>query len=85
MPEESSVAYLVDKYFYTHQFPTMWCPGCGNGTVVMAMARAVERLGLDFDKVIHVAGIDVPVWPIGIRRSLLYKLRTVGLCLVRPA
>ena len=57
MPEESSVAYLVDKYFYTHQFPTMWCPGCGNGTVVMAMARAVERLGLDFDKVIHVAGI----------------------------
>lgn len=57
MPEESPLAYLVDKYFYTHQFPTMWCPGCGNGTVVMAMVRAVERLSLDFDKVIHVAGI----------------------------
>jgi 2-oxoglutarate ferredoxin oxidoreductase subunit beta len=35
----------------------MWCPGCGNGTVAMAMVRAIDRLGLDFDKVIHVAGI----------------------------
>jgi 2-oxoglutarate ferredoxin oxidoreductase subunit beta len=56
MPEESS-SQLVNKYFYTHQFPTMWCPGCGNGTVVMAMARAIERLKLNIDKVIHVAGI----------------------------
>jgi len=55
--EQPSTSSLVEKYFYTHQMPTMWCPGCGNGTVVMAMARAVERLGLDLDKVIHVAGI----------------------------
>jgi 2-oxoglutarate ferredoxin oxidoreductase subunit beta len=57
MPKEASLSYLVDKYFYTHQFPTMWCPGCGNGTIAMAMVRAIDRLGLDFDKLIHVAGI----------------------------
>lgn len=48
---------LVQKYFYESQLPTMWCPGCGNGTVAMAMCRAVEELGLELDKVIHVAGI----------------------------
>lgn len=57
MPKEAPLSYLVDKYFYTHQFPTMWCPGCGDGTVAMTMVRAINRLGLDFDKVIHVAGI----------------------------
>jgi len=52
-----SSSLLVEKYFYTHQFPTMWCPGCGNGTVAMATVRGIDRLGLDIDKVIHVAGI----------------------------
>jgi len=57
VPKEASLSQLVNKYFYAHQFPTMWCPGCGNGTVAMAMVRAIDRLRLDFDKVIHVAGI----------------------------
>ncbi len=57
MSKNASLSSLVNKYFYTHQFPTMWCPGCGNGTVAMAMVRAIDRLGLDGDKVIHTAGI----------------------------
>ena len=57
MSEKPSTSFLVDKYLYTHQLPTMWCPGCGNGTVAMAMIRAIDRIGLDFDKVIHTAGI----------------------------
>ncbi|MEM3432551.1 MAG: thiamine pyrophosphate-dependent enzyme [Candidatus Methanomethyliaceae archaeon] len=57
MSKNLSVSYFVQKYFYESQFPTMWCPGCGNGTVAMAMVRAVEKAGLDFDKTIHVAGI----------------------------
>jgi 2-oxoglutarate ferredoxin oxidoreductase subunit beta len=57
MPKAASIPELVSKYFYTHQFPTMWCPGCGCGTATMAMVRAIDRLELDFDKVIHVAGI----------------------------
>ncbi|MFC1904571.1 thiamine pyrophosphate-dependent enzyme [Chloroflexota bacterium] len=35
----------------------MWCPGCGSGAVAMSMVRAIDRLGLDFDNTIHVAGI----------------------------
>jgi 2-oxoglutarate ferredoxin oxidoreductase subunit beta len=57
LSKNASLSSLVNKYFYTHQFPTMWCPGCGNGTVAMAMVRAIDRLGLDGDKVIHTAGI----------------------------
>jgi len=57
MAEQAPLSYYVNKYFYPHQFPTMWCPGCGDGTVVMAMCRAIERLDLDMDRVIHVAGI----------------------------
>jgi len=57
LSKDAPLSSLVEKYFYTHQFPTMWCPGCGNGTVVMAMVRAIERLGLDLHKVIHTAGI----------------------------
>lgn len=57
MAEQGNLSYLVDKYFYTHQLPTMWCPGCGHGVVAMSMCRAIESLGLDIDKVIHVAGI----------------------------
>ena len=57
MPKEPNLSYLVDKYFYPSQMPTMWCPGCGNGVVAMSMCRAIERLEMDMDKVIHVAGI----------------------------
>jgi len=56
-PADAPTFSIVEKYFYTNQFPTMWCAGCGNGTIAMAMVRAVDRLDLDFDKVIHVAGI----------------------------
>jgi len=55
--EQANLSYLVAKYFYPNQMPTMWCPGCGNGVVAMSMCRAIERLGMDMDKVIHVAGI----------------------------
>jgi 2-oxoglutarate ferredoxin oxidoreductase subunit beta len=55
--EQANLSYLVAKYFYPNQMPTMWCPGCGNGVVAMSMCRAIERVGLDTDKVIHVAGI----------------------------
>jgi hypothetical protein len=47
MADQSNLSYLVDKYFYASQMPTMWCPGCGNGVVAMSMCRAIERMGLD--------------------------------------
>ena len=45
------------KYYRTAGLPTMWCPGCGIGIVVQSMVRAIDKLGLDQDKVVIVTGI----------------------------
>ena len=48
---------LVDKYIRAKGLPSIWCPGCGIGTVVWAMIWAVERLGIPQDDVVVVTGI----------------------------
>ncbi|MCL2874466.1 MAG: 2-oxoacid:ferredoxin oxidoreductase subunit beta [Defluviitaleaceae bacterium] len=45
------------NYLRTHRFPHIWCAGCGNGTVINAMARAAEDLKLNKDKTSVVSGI----------------------------
>lgn len=37
--------------------PTVWCAGCGNGTVMSAIIRAIDKLGLSKDEVVMVSGI----------------------------
>jgi len=44
-------------YFRKDTLPHIWCPGCGHGTVTSALVRAIQRLGLDKDKVCIVSGI----------------------------
>jgi 2-oxoglutarate ferredoxin oxidoreductase subunit beta len=39
------------------QLPHVWCPGCGNGTVVKAMLEAIENLSLPKDDVAVISGI----------------------------
>lgn len=39
------------------RFPTIWCPGCGNGVVMRAIIEAAIDLGLDKDNVAMVSGI----------------------------
>ena len=38
-------------------FPTVWCPGCGNGIVMGAYIRALDKLGYSKDEVAMVSGI----------------------------
>jgi len=45
------------KYLRTQYIPHIWCPGCGHGIVLKAVLRAVDRLGLDKDKIAFVSGI----------------------------
>ena len=45
------------SYFRQDNLPHIWCPGCGHGTVTGAVVRAIERLGLDKNKVCIVSGI----------------------------
>lgn len=52
MPSE-----LVEKYFRTENLPQIWCPGCGHGTITRAITLAIDKAGLDKDKVCIVSGI----------------------------
>ncbi len=50
--------HVVYNYLRPNKrFPTVWCPGCGIGTVVGALVRAIDRLGWSKDEVAMVSGI----------------------------
>ncbi|MEW6523719.1 MAG: thiamine pyrophosphate-dependent enzyme [Bacillota bacterium] len=44
-------------YLALDRLPHMWCAGCGNGTVLGALARALGDLDLDPSQVVVVTGI----------------------------
>lgn len=44
-------------YLRVNKLPHIWCPGCGNGTVISALLRAIDSKGLDKDKTVIVSGI----------------------------
>jgi len=49
---------LIHKYLrHDKKFPHVWCPGCGNGIVLGALIRAIDKLGLQKDDVVLVSGI----------------------------
>lgn len=51
-------APLIQEYLRPDKaFPSVWCPGCGNGIVLACILRAVRKLGLDKNKVAMVSGI----------------------------
>ena len=45
------------KYLRKDKMPLIWCPGCGNGIILKAMLGAVDRIGLDQNRVAMVSGI----------------------------
>ena len=47
----------VYQEYFRGNLPHIWCSGCGNGIVMSAWARAMEKMGLDKDKCIGVSGI----------------------------
>jgi 2-oxoglutarate ferredoxin oxidoreductase subunit beta len=47
----------VDRYLRREMLPTVWCPGCGNGSIAQALAVALDRLGLAPEQVVVVGGI----------------------------
>jgi len=56
MPKQ--VTKLIHKYLrHDKKFPHVWCPGCGNGVVLGALIRAIDRLGLEKDEVVLASGI----------------------------
>lgn len=49
---------LIYKYLrHDKKFPHVWCPGCGNGIVLGALIRAIDRTGFRQDDIVLVSGI----------------------------
>jgi len=51
------MAFNYDKYLRLEKMPTLWCWGCGDGVILKAFVRAVEKLGIDQNDVCVVSGI----------------------------
>lgn len=46
-----------ERYIRYRTFPTPWCPGCGDGIILKAVAIAFSELRIDADDIVVVAGI----------------------------
>jgi 2-oxoglutarate ferredoxin oxidoreductase subunit beta len=52
------MAFNYDKYLRVEKMPTLWCWGCGDGVILKATIRAIQKMGWDMDKdVCVVSGI----------------------------
>ncbi|HKL12285.1 MAG TPA: thiamine pyrophosphate-dependent enzyme [Halanaerobiales bacterium] len=49
--------YDIEEYFRQDKLPHIWCPGCGHGTIMGNLARAIDKAELDPNKVVVVSGI----------------------------
>ena len=41
-------------------FPTIWCPGCGIGTIMMMLAMVLDEMKLDERNTVIVTGSAAP-------------------------
>jgi len=51
------MAFNYDKYLRLEKMPTLWCWGCGDGVILKAFIRAVDKMGWNQDDVCVVSGI----------------------------
>ncbi len=52
------MADLRHKYLrHDKKFPHVWCPGCGNGIVLGALMRAIDKTDLQKDEIVLASGI----------------------------
>jgi len=51
------MAFNYDKYLRLEKMPTLWCWGCGDGVILKAFVRAVDKMGLNQDDICVVSGI----------------------------
>jgi len=47
----------INDYLRARFFPHMWCPGCGHGTILNSLLRAIEDLGLNKSNIVMTSGI----------------------------
>jgi 2-oxoglutarate/2-oxoacid ferredoxin oxidoreductase subunit beta len=57
MPEMALAEMGFKKNLKLDLFPTIWCPGCGIGTIMMQLAMVLDEMGLDERNTVIVTGI----------------------------
>jgi len=51
------MAFNYDSYLRMEKMPTLWCWGCGDGVILKAFIRAIDKLGWKKDDICVVSGI----------------------------
>ena len=81
---------IAEKYLRKTSLPSIYCPGCGHGTVLNAFLRAVDDLEI-MDELSLVGGIGCSSWtPVFVNADVLHTLHgraiamATGLKLANP-
>jgi 2-oxoglutarate ferredoxin oxidoreductase subunit beta len=57
MPETAFAELGFKERLKVDLFPTIWCPGCGIGTIMIELAMVLDEMGMDETNTIIVTGI----------------------------
>jgi 2-oxoglutarate/2-oxoacid ferredoxin oxidoreductase subunit beta len=57
MPEAPFAELGFKRHLKVDLFPTIWCPGCGIGTIMILLAMVMDEIGLDETNTVVVTGI----------------------------
>ncbi len=57
MPEAPLAELGYKEHLKLDLFPTIWCPGCGIGTIMMQLAMVLDEMSMDEKNTIVVTGI----------------------------
>ncbi|MEP6469987.1 MAG: thiamine pyrophosphate-dependent enzyme [Chloroflexota bacterium] len=57
MPEAPYAELGYKDHLKLDLFPTIWCPGCGIGTIMMQLAMVLDEMAMDETNTIMVTGI----------------------------
>ncbi|HET7520896.1 MAG TPA: thiamine pyrophosphate-dependent enzyme [Candidatus Limnocylindria bacterium] len=57
MPEAPMAELGYKEHLKLDLFPTIWCPGCGIGTIMLQLAMVLDEMGMDETNTIIVTGI----------------------------
>ncbi len=57
MPEAAFAELGFKRHLKLDLFPTIWCPGCGIGTIMIELAMVLDEMGLDETNTVVVTGI----------------------------
>ncbi len=65
---------IAEKYIRKSALPTIFCPGCGHGTVLNAFLRTIDSLDI-FDSLGLVSGIGCSSWtPVFVNTDVMHTL-----------